>query len=96
MTCEFCFPINDAAAHHRFGRRHPQEDADNFHRQRDRVPLRLPNGNTLICDGAHGSLFEVTFDKKIVWLYTNEFPIPTRNEVPSALRYAPDYPGLLL
>jgi len=57
---------------------------------------RLPNGNTLICDGAHGSLFEVTFDKKIVWLYTNEFPIPTRNEVPSALRYAPNYPGLLL
>ena len=55
---------------------------------------RLPNGNTLICDGAHGILFEVTMDKKIVWLYVNELPSATNNQMATALRYAPDYPGL--
>src|SRR5262249_31984262 len=28
---------------------------------------RLPNGNTLICNGLTGTIFEVTRDKKIVW-----------------------------
>jgi hypothetical protein len=32
---------------------------------------RLPNGNTLICMGAPGRVFEVTRDKKIVWDYWN-------------------------
>ena len=32
---------------------------------------RLPNGNTLICDGVHGTLFEVTPAGKIVWKYIN-------------------------
>ena len=32
---------------------------------------RLPNGNTLICDGAHGTLFEVTPAGKTVWKYIN-------------------------
>ena len=30
---------------------------------------RLPNGNTLITEGANGRLFEVTNDRKIVWEY---------------------------
>jgi hypothetical protein len=30
---------------------------------------RLPNGNTLICEGSSGHFFEVTSDKKIVWEY---------------------------
>jgi len=30
---------------------------------------RLPNGNTLICSGAVGTIFEVSPDKKIVWKY---------------------------
>ncbi len=30
---------------------------------------RLPNGNTLITEGAHGRLFEVASDRKIVWEY---------------------------
>jgi hypothetical protein len=30
---------------------------------------RLPNGNTLICSGAQGIVFEVTPDKKTVWQY---------------------------
>ena len=32
---------------------------------------RLPNGNTLICDGVHGIIFEVTPTGKTVWKYRN-------------------------
>jgi Spy/CpxP family protein refolding chaperone len=32
---------------------------------------RLPNGNTLICSGASGTIFEVTPDKEVVWKYAN-------------------------
>jgi len=34
---------------------------------------RLPNGNTLICAGAQGHIFEVTPDGEVVWDYTNAF-----------------------
>jgi hypothetical protein len=32
---------------------------------------RLPNGNTFICSGANGTLFEVTAKKEMVWKYIN-------------------------
>jgi Arylsulfotransferase (ASST) len=32
---------------------------------------RLPNGNTLICTGFSGTIFEVTPEKEIVWNYIN-------------------------
>jgi Spy/CpxP family protein refolding chaperone len=32
---------------------------------------RLPNGDTLICSGINGTLFEVTPEKEIVWKYVN-------------------------
>jgi hypothetical protein len=32
---------------------------------------RLPNGNTQICSGANGTIFEVTPEKQIVWKYVN-------------------------
>jgi len=32
---------------------------------------RLPNGNTLICEGMHGRLFQVTTAGEIVWEYIN-------------------------
>jgi len=35
---------------------------------------RLPNGNTLICDGPRGFFFEVTPDKETVWEYLNPYP----------------------
>jgi hypothetical protein len=34
---------------------------------------RLPNGNTLITEGNYGRLFEVTFNKEIVWEYVNPY-----------------------
>ncbi|OYT28539.1 hypothetical protein B6U98_04580 [Thermoplasmatales archaeon ex4572_165] len=55
---------------------------------------RLPNGNTLICEGANGLFFEVTLEKEIVWEYLNQFPSQFNNKVFKIHRYPPDYPGL--
>ncbi len=70
---------------------------------------RLPNGNTLICDGAYGTIFEVTPDGETVWEYVSPvistgpmtqgetIPATTRgtaNNLFRATRYGPDYPGL--
>ena len=69
---------------------------------------RLPNGNTLICDGVHGTFFEVTPAGRTVWKYINPMTsngplrqgesVPNKrddnNRVYRAYRYARDYPGL--
>ena len=36
---------------------------------------RLPNGNTLICEGLHGRIFEVTPQGQIVWEWVNPFAV---------------------
>ncbi len=60
---------------------------------------RFPNGNTLICEGAHGRVFEITEHGDIVWEYVNPFFAPDRdgrnpsNATFRAHRYAPDFPG---
>jgi hypothetical protein len=71
---------------------------------------RLPNSNTLICDGVHGVLIEVTRNGEVVWKYVNPVvntgPLTqgdrpgvdhrghSWNAVFKVQRYAPDYPGL--
>jgi hypothetical protein len=55
---------------------------------------RLPNGNTLICNGPHGLFFEVNSEKETVWSYLNQIPTLIDNHVFKIHRYAPDYPGL--
>jgi len=55
---------------------------------------RLPNGNTLICDGPHGRFFEVTEKKEVVWEFTNQVPDPLYSHVFKIQRYGPQYPGL--
>ncbi len=71
---------------------------------------RLPNGNTLICAGVVGHLFEVTPAGEMVWQYVNPMVrggILAQGEIPGkdmrghlwnavfkVHRYAPDYPGL--
>ncbi len=64
---------------------------------------RLPNGNTLICSGAPGRVFEVTREGEIVWEYRNPFSGklkegPGGNAPPTALfrasRLPYDHPGL--
>jgi outer membrane protein assembly factor BamB len=60
---------------------------------------RLPNTNTLICEGQTGRIFEVTTDGEIVWEFVNPFYYPNprfgrNNHVFRAYRYSPDYEGL--
>lgn len=62
---------------------------------------RLPNGNTFICEGTTGRLFEVTSTGELVWEYVNNLPsyepspITTKScMVYCAYRYGIDYPGL--
>jgi hypothetical protein len=61
---------------------------------------RLPNGNTLICEGAKGHFFEVTKGGDIVWefisplFYHSEIGFGMSNMIYKAHRYGPDYPGL--
>ena len=71
---------------------------------------RLPNGNTLICEGTSGNLFQVTPDGKTVWQYVYPMHGGTplkqgerpsiwqgdifNNAVYRAYWYAPDHPGL--
>jgi len=67
---------------------------------------RLPNGNTLICSGANGILFEITPDSDVVWEYINPVtnngileqgqPLGGKtNSVFRCYRYTSDYPGLI-
>jgi hypothetical protein len=46
---------------------------------------RLLNGNTLICAGPTGTIFEVTPDKQIVWKYVN----PVRGGTPLGVSISP-------
>ncbi|GII65924.1 hypothetical protein Skr01_60090 [Sphaerisporangium krabiense] len=60
---------------------------------------RLPNGNTLVCDAAHGRIFEVTLDGEPAWEYVVPFfgrndSYGLSNAIFRAHRYAPDHPGL--
>lgn len=65
---------------------------------------RLPNGNTLICEGTSGTFFEINEADEAVWKYIN--PVTSQGEVLTqgddpisnvfqVIRYAPEYPGLL-
>jgi hypothetical protein len=65
---------------------------------------RMGNGNTLVCEGLSGTLFEVTADTHLVWKYINpvcdtgpmfqgESIPPGSNWVFKTRRYAPGYPG---
>ena len=47
---------------------------------------RQPNGNTLICEGANGRIFEVTRTGEIVWEYVNPFPNLT-GKIPNSTIY---------
>jgi hypothetical protein len=53
---------------------------------------RLPNGNTLICEGDFGRLFEVTREGELVWEYVNPYfgdgPNGLNNRVFRAYRYS--------
>jgi hypothetical protein len=50
---------------------------------------RLPNGNTLICEGGRRRLFEVTPGKDVVWEFVNPHGPPA--SIYRCLRYSPEY-----
>jgi hypothetical protein len=65
---------------------------------------RLANGNTLVCEGDNGHIFEVGTDSQVVWQYVNPVSDTLRLQqgetqggcrVFRATRYPPDYPGLV-
>ncbi|MBX2990556.1 MAG: aryl-sulfate sulfotransferase [Bacteroidetes bacterium] len=51
---------------------------------------RLPNGNTLIAQSTSGRVFETTSAGTVVWNYQ------PGGQIVRALRYAPNYPGILI
>ena len=63
---------------------------------------RLDNGNTLICEGLWGRLFEVTKEKEIVWEYISPYFVPDKpgqpfrgsNHIFRAYRYAIEGPEI--
>lgn len=61
---------------------------------------RLSNGNTIICEGTTGRLFEVTPEKEVVWEYISPFYSEARfrwgknNSIYRCMKYEPDYPGI--
>ena len=67
---------------------------------------RLPNGNTFICEGEWGRLFEVTPAGELCWEWVNNLPssnLAPKGSAPqdikplmvtAAFRYEMDYPGL--
>jgi hypothetical protein len=58
---------------------------------------RLPNGNTLICEGGRARLFEVTPDKQIVWQFVNPYRNPdARRAIYRCTRYSGEYVRPLL
>jgi hypothetical protein len=67
----------------------------NFYSAGQSSAQRLPNGNTLIC-GPRGVIFEVTYEKKIVWFYVSLFVFPLRglNLIFQAHRYPLNYSGI--
>ena len=58
---------------------------------------RLPNGNTLICEGSKARLFEVTGEGEVVWDFVNLHRAPdSRGAIYRCLRYSPsEVAGLL-
>jgi hypothetical protein len=73
-----------------------------FYSSRISGAQRLPNGNTLICEGNEGKFFEVSQRDKIVWKYIN--PInnfgqnvqgssPINTDVFKVTRYSKDFTG---
>lgn len=58
---------------------------------------RLPNGNTLVCEGDKSRLFEVTRDCRVVWDFVNPYESPgSAKDIYRCTRYSPEYVEPLL
>jgi len=85
----------------------PSEPDPEFYAHHTSGAQRLPNGNTLIADGPHGVIFEVTPAGEKVWEYVNPFfdqgtevieldelEVFKKRRIFRAERYPPEYAGL--
>ena len=84
---------------HAYGPREPiwsytAENPTDFYASIISGAQRLPNGNTLICDGISGEFFEVNMEKDIVWKYVNLYPEPVKTNVVKIHCYPLDYHGI--
>ena len=52
---------------------YPEAPSDAFFSKWRGGAQRLPNGNTLICNGAYGTIFEVATDGTTVWEYISPY-----------------------
>lgn len=59
-------------------------DPDHFYAGFISGSQRLPNGNTLVCEGTKGRVFEVKRDGTIVWDYWSPFDDPNEPLAPTA------------
>ena len=57
--------------------RYTAEPPTDFHSRLMSNAQRLPNGNTLICEGTRGNVFQVTPDGKTVWKYVYPMDVGT-------------------
>lgn len=75
-------------------------DPDNFYAGFISGAQRLPNGDTLICEGAKGRVFEVRPDGHVVWDYWSPYDgegaggVAPQSALFHANRVAKDHPGL--
>jgi hypothetical protein len=78
------------------------EDPLNFYSKFLSSAQRLPNGNTLICEGTKGHFFEINNNKEIIWEYINPDSVngtlaqgdrPTSNPVFRAIKYPVNHPA---
>ena len=94
-------PVDDNGRYYKFGAsygpseptwQYASENLFDFQSNHLSSAQRLPNGNTLLCEGAKGKFSEVTSTGDIVWTYTNSKGIP--NHVFKVHRYSPNHPGI--
>ena len=79
------------------------EDRTNFYSRVLSGAQRLPNGNTLICEGTSALFFEIDENDETVWKYQSPAALPeplTQGEPVNAVeaifratKYSPSYPG---
>ena len=107
-VCEFAPPVDSEGNYFlepgsAYGPEEPiwlytAENPTNFYSDALSSAQRLPNGNTLICEGEPGNFFELTLEKKIVWSYKNRFPFSLPftklNSVPTIDKYPKNYSGI--
>ncbi|HCE99046.1 MAG TPA: hypothetical protein DER10_11180 [Elusimicrobia bacterium] len=72
--------------------KYPPQPTESFHSGMLSNATRLPNGNTLICGGQTGRIFEVTAEGEIVWEFISPFGRWHNSpDIYRAYRYSEEY-----